>query len=39
LAPTQTEPPFLVIQGIVLAFFIIVIIGAARRFRPVPRFA
>src|SRR6267378_3204839 len=32
LAPTQTEPPFALIQGIVLAFFVIVIIGAARRF-------
>jgi hypothetical protein len=39
LAPTQTEPPFAVIQGIVLAFFVIVIIGAARRFRPMPTFA
>jgi hypothetical protein len=35
LAPTQTEPPFLAVQGVVLAFFVIVIIGAARRFRPV----
>ena len=37
LAPSvpPSEPPFLVIQGIVLAFFVIVIIGAARRFRPV----
>jgi hypothetical protein len=34
LAPTQTEPPFVAIQGIVLAFFVIVIIGASRRFRP-----
>ena len=36
LAPSvpPSEPPFLVIQGIVLAFFVIVIIGAARRFRP-----
>lgn len=39
LAPTQTEPPFVVIQGILLAFFVIVIIGAARRFRPTPAFA
>jgi hypothetical protein len=34
LAPTQTEPPFAVIQGVVLVFFVIVIIGAVRRFRP-----
>jgi hypothetical protein len=39
LAPTQTEPPFVVIQGLVLAFFVIVIIGAARRFRPTPALA
>src|SRR6202171_2519159 len=32
LAATQSEPPFLVVQGVVLAFFVIVIIGAARRF-------
>ena len=35
LAPTQTEPPFVVIQGIVIGFFVLVIIGASRRFRPV----
>jgi hypothetical protein len=36
LAPSvpPAEPPFLVVQGIVLLFFIIVIVGAARRFRP-----
>jgi hypothetical protein len=39
LAPTQSEPPFLAIQGIVLAFFVIVIIGATRRFRPQPKYA
>jgi hypothetical protein len=41
LAPSvpPSEPPFLVIQGIVLAFFVIVIIGAARRFRPRPGYA
>jgi hypothetical protein len=39
LAPTQTEPPFMVIQGVVLVFFVIVIIGASRRFRPAPTFA
>jgi hypothetical protein len=41
LAPSvpPSEPPFAVIQGIVLLFFIIVIIGAVRRFRPMPTFA
>jgi hypothetical protein len=39
LAPTQTEPPFVVINGVVLAFFVLVIIGAARRFRPTSAFA
>jgi hypothetical protein len=34
LAPTQTEPPFVTIQGIVIVFFVIVLIGASRRFRP-----
>ena len=33
LAPS--EPPFLVVQGLVLGFFILVIIGAVKRFRPV----
>ena len=41
LAPSvpPSEPPFAVIQGIVLLFFVIVIIGAVRRFRPVPTYA
>jgi hypothetical protein len=41
LAPSvpPSEPPFAIIQGIVLLFFVIVIIGAARRFRPMPTFA
>src|SRR6266567_5253234 len=41
LAPSvpPSEPPFAVIQGIVLVFFVIVIIGAVRRFRPMPSFA
>jgi hypothetical protein len=41
LAPSvpPSEPPFAVIQGIVLVFFVIVIIGAVRRFRPVPTYA
>jgi hypothetical protein len=36
LAPSvpPSEPPFAVIQGIVLVFFVMVIIGASRRFRP-----
>ena len=36
LAPSvpPSEPPFAVVQGIVLVFFIIAIIGAVRRFRP-----
>jgi hypothetical protein len=41
LAPSvpPSEPPFLVIQGIVLAFFVLVIIGAVRRFQPAPTYA
>jgi hypothetical protein len=41
LAPSvpPSEPPFAIVQGIVLVFFIIVIIGAVRRFRPMPQFA
>ena len=37
LAPSvpPSEPPFAVVQGIVLLFFVIVIVGAVRRFRPV----
>jgi hypothetical protein len=37
LAPSvpPSEPPFAIIQGIVLVFFVIAIIGASRRFRPV----
>src|SRR6195256_5646294 len=40
LAPSvpPSEPPFAVIQGIVLVFFVIVIIGAVRRYRPVPSY-
>jgi hypothetical protein len=36
LAPSvpPAEPPFAVVQGIVLVFFIVVIIGVIRRFRP-----
>jgi hypothetical protein len=41
LAPSvpPSEPPFAVAQGIVLVFFVIVIIGAIRRFHPPPQFA
>ncbi len=36
LAPSvpPSEPPFAVVQGIVLVFFVVAIVGAARRFRP-----
>src|SRR5216683_3395586 len=36
LAPSvpPSEPPFAVVEGIVLLFFVVVIIGAVRRFRP-----
>jgi len=37
LAPTQSEPPFLVAQLAVLAIFIICGIIAVRRFHPVTR--
>jgi hypothetical protein len=41
LAPSvpPSEPPFAVVQGIVLIFFVVAIIGAIRRFRPAPAFA
>src|SRR3954465_5012131 len=41
LAPSipPSEPPFAVLQGIVLVFFIVFVIGAVRRFKPAPRFA
>ncbi len=41
LAPSvpPSEPPFAIVQGIVLLFFVIVIIGAVRRFRPAPTYA
>ena len=41
LAPSvpPSEPPFAVVQGVVLVFFVIVIIGAVRRFRPMPIYA
>jgi hypothetical protein len=34
VAPTQTEPPFAVAQGLVLIVFIAVGVAAAKRFRP-----
>ena len=39
LAPTQAEPPFAIAQGIVLVFFVIVIIGVIRRYRPAATYA
>jgi hypothetical protein len=41
LAPGNppSGPVFAVVQGVVLVFFVLMIIGAVRRFRPVPTFA
>jgi hypothetical protein len=41
LAPSvpPSEPPFAVVQGLVLLFFVLVIIGAVKRFRPPVTFA
>jgi hypothetical protein len=41
LAPGNppSGPVFAVVQGIVLVFFVLMIIGAVRRFRPIPTFA
>jgi phosphoglycerol transferase MdoB-like AlkP superfamily enzyme len=36
LAPTQSEPPFQIVQGVALAVFVISGIVAVRRFRPAP---
>jgi hypothetical protein len=38
LAPSvpPSEPPFAVVQGIVLVFFIVVIVAAVKKFRPAP---
>jgi hypothetical protein len=33
------EPPFAIAQGIVLVFFVIVIIGVIRRYRPTSTYA
>jgi hypothetical protein len=35
LAPTQSEPPFLLTQLVVLVLFVVLAIVAARKFRPV----
>jgi hypothetical protein len=35
-APTQSEPPFAIAQGVTLVIFIVLTIAAARRFRPLP---
>jgi len=37
LAPTQTEPPFAVAQGVVLIAFVAVGLAAVRKFHPVTR--
>jgi hypothetical protein len=41
LAPSipPSEPPFAVLQGIVLVFFVVFVVGAVRRFRPAPALA
>jgi hypothetical protein len=41
LAPGNppSGPVFAVVQGVALVFFVVVIIGAVRRFRPIPTFA
>jgi hypothetical protein len=41
LAPGNppTGPAFAVVQGLVLLFFVVVIVGAWRRFKPMPAFA
>ena len=40
LAPSvpPAEPPFAVAQGIVLVFFVVVITGVIRRYRPAPTY-
>ena len=40
LAPSvpPAEPPFAIAQGIVLVFFVIVITGVIRRYRPAPTY-
>ena len=36
LAPTQSEPPFQIVQGVTLVVFIGLMIAAVRKFRPWP---
>ena len=40
LAPSvpPSEPPFLIVEGIVLVFFVVMIVGAIRRFHPAPSY-
>ena len=40
LAPSvpPAEPPFAVAPGMVLVFFVVVIIGVIRRYRPIPAY-
>ena len=33
LAPTQSEPPFAITQGVVLLLFVVLTVGGAIRFR------
>jgi hypothetical protein len=37
LAPTQSEPPFVIAQVVVMAIFIALGIGTVRKFHPAPR--
>jgi hypothetical protein len=39
LGNAQSRPVFAVIQGLVLMFFVVVIVGAWRRFKPMSAFA
>ena len=39
LGNAPNRPVFAVIQGLVLTFFVVVIVGAWRRFKPMPAFA
>ena len=34
LAPTQSEPPFMIAQGVALVLLVVLTIQAARKFRP-----
>jgi hypothetical protein len=36
LAPTQSEPPFAIAQGIVLVIFLVLTVLSSKRLRPVP---